>query len=145
MVREKDISRAYQTVVRGAVLPRVTPGSRLGDAHFEEVARVYRLALEKRERPTKAVKDTFHVGPSAAGRYVQEARRRGMLRDAPAPFSILAVASRAMPKPPPISRAKSSSSVATLDASGDKRMTRTSSEQSVFALVPVQRVGLGEI
>jgi hypothetical protein len=84
MVREKDISRAYQTVVRGAVLPRATAGSRLDDAHFEDVARIYRLAVEKRERPTKAVRDAFHVGPSAAGRYVQEARRRGKLRDAPA-------------------------------------------------------------
>ncbi len=51
---------------------------RLDDAHFREVAEVYRAAV-KFGAPTRAVAAHFTAGESTAGRWVVEARRRGFL------------------------------------------------------------------
>jgi len=84
MVREKEISQAYKTVIRGALLPRESaPGGRLADSHYEQVAKIYREAVAAGERPTKAVRDALHVASSTAGRYVMEARNRHFLGEAP--------------------------------------------------------------
>lgn len=84
MVREKEIAKAYSTVVRGALLPRkIGPGGRLDDAHYEQVAKVYRQAVIAGDRPTEAVKHAFSVATPTAARYVMEARRRHFLGPAP--------------------------------------------------------------
>jgi hypothetical protein len=49
------------------------------DAMLQEVARIYRANLEDTGTPTDAVKDSFHVSTSTAGRYVSLARQRGFL------------------------------------------------------------------
>lgn len=54
-------------------------GSPITDEHLEEVADVYRSALERQEPPTQAVMDEWHVSRSAASRWVAAARERGFL------------------------------------------------------------------
>ena len=55
-------------------------GKRVDDAHLELVAKVYRDALGTRDpAPTRAVADALSTARSNAGRWVAEARRRGLL------------------------------------------------------------------
>lgn len=49
---------------------------RLDDAHYQEVAKVYR---EAKSRPRAAVADHFYVAQSTAARWVSECRERGLL------------------------------------------------------------------
>lgn len=61
-------------------------GARITDDQLREVAMVYRAALaesEGRKAPTEAVRDMFTISRSTAGRWVEEARRRGFLGPAP--------------------------------------------------------------
>ena len=62
-----------------ATFPRAEPGKRLPDELLEEVARVYRYALQRGLPPTEAVKEALDVSRSTAGRYVVRARRAGLL------------------------------------------------------------------
>jgi hypothetical protein len=62
-------------------------GMRLPDEHLEEVARVYREAHQRGAPPTGAVYDRWRKGKikisrSTAGRWVAEARRRGIMGEA---------------------------------------------------------------
>ena len=60
-------------------------GHRLSDDQLKDVAKTYRLALKSGTAPVKAVQDAFGpISRSAAGRWVEEARRRGFLGPAPA-------------------------------------------------------------
>ena len=68
-------------------MPRVTltgPGSRrlgrrLRDQHYEEVAEIYRDAVKRGDAPKQAVAKAMGVSVPTAGRYVMEARNRGLL------------------------------------------------------------------
>jgi hypothetical protein len=74
-----DWKKAYadaQTPQRGKKLP---------DDHLRRVADAYRSALLRSEPPTKAVASALHASRSTAGRWVEEARRRGILDPAPGP------------------------------------------------------------
>lgn len=51
----------------------------LGDAHYGEVARIYREAVKRRESPTKAVAEAFTISKSTAAKQVARARERGLL------------------------------------------------------------------
>lgn len=52
---------------------------KLDDAHYREVAEVYRSAWTGGRHPKSAVALRFQVSDSTAGRYVVEARKRGFL------------------------------------------------------------------
>lgn len=54
-------------------------GNRLPARHFEEVAQVYRRALELGKPPLRAVEHAFHVSRPGASKYVRQARERGLL------------------------------------------------------------------
>ena len=54
-------------------------GNRLPPQHFEEVAQVYRRALELGKSPLRAVEQAFHVSRPGASKYVRQARERGLL------------------------------------------------------------------
>lgn len=58
-------------------------GKRLSDEQLEEVAVIYRDALERGMPPTATVAKSKHLARSTAGRWVLEARRRGFLEAAP--------------------------------------------------------------
>ena len=66
---------------------RTTPtrrrGVRLSDDEMRRVADVYRDALAAGEPPTKAVSTKLYTSRPNAARWVSEARRRGLLGDAP--------------------------------------------------------------
>lgn len=51
----------------------------LDDSHYQEVAKIYRLAVEQRRPPTQAVAANWTRHPSTAARWVMEARKRGHL------------------------------------------------------------------
>lgn len=57
----------------------------LNDDHYREVAERYREALEDHRPPVVAVADEMHASRNTAKGWVQEARKRGLLGDAPAP------------------------------------------------------------
>jgi hypothetical protein len=54
-------------------------GKRLEQAHYERVAEVYKAALRRGQPPTQAVARAMHTARSNAGRWVMEARSRGLL------------------------------------------------------------------
>jgi hypothetical protein len=58
-------------------------GAKLSDQFLGEVAAVYRQALAAGRPPTQAVAEAFYGSRSSAGRWVMEARRRGLLGRAP--------------------------------------------------------------
>lgn len=58
---------------------RPRQGSRITDEHLEEVASVYRAALERDEPPTVAVMEEWCVVRSAASRWIAAARAHGFL------------------------------------------------------------------
>jgi hypothetical protein len=62
-----------------ALAPAIEPGKRLSDEHFAAVADVYRYALRTGRPATASVGEAFNVSRSTAGRWVVEARRRGLL------------------------------------------------------------------
>ncbi len=64
-------AHAYEDRPRG--------GRDLGDAHYAEVAAVYRQAVVDGRPPTKAVEDHFQVAKSSAAKKVARARERGFL------------------------------------------------------------------
>lgn len=49
------------------------------DDHWQEVAEVYRAAWQVAGRPTKAVRDHFHVSQSTAAKWVTTCRARELL------------------------------------------------------------------
>ena len=51
----------------------------LGDDHYEQVAQIYRDAVQQREKPTMAVAQAFTISKSAAAKQVARARERGFL------------------------------------------------------------------
>jgi len=60
--------------------PSVGKRYRLTRAHLEDVAAVYREALENGAGPTRAVANHFDVSHSTAAKWVGKARRHGALR-----------------------------------------------------------------
>jgi hypothetical protein len=66
----------------GEVTSRPEPGKRLTDDWLERVAEVYRTALQNGLPATDAVATAFPISRSTAGRWVMEARRRGLLGEA---------------------------------------------------------------
>jgi hypothetical protein len=60
-------------------LTRRRQGARVDDDFLEKVASIYRRALDQGEAPTEAVKTVLHGSRSSAGRWVEQARRRGFL------------------------------------------------------------------
>jgi hypothetical protein len=54
-------------------------GRRLTNEHLQDVADVYRTAYNEYQRPTEAVMRKFKTSRPTAGRWVSEARRRGLL------------------------------------------------------------------
>jgi hypothetical protein len=60
-------------------------GRGYGDEFYERVATSYRDALRRGERPVEALRLEANVPRSTAARWVKEARRRGLLGQAPAP------------------------------------------------------------
>jgi hypothetical protein len=54
-------------------------GQRLPAEHLQRVAEVYQAAILRAEPPTRAVEKQLHTSRSNAGRWVLEARRRGLL------------------------------------------------------------------
>lgn len=60
-------------------LGRRRGGRDLGDAHYDEVARVYRESLRDAGNPTSAVASHFTISKSAAAKKVSRARDRGFL------------------------------------------------------------------
>jgi hypothetical protein len=69
--------RFRETIGEGRRTPR--RGKRLQHNELERVAEVYRLATERGMPPTQAVREAFHVSYPTAGRWVHEARNRGLL------------------------------------------------------------------
>jgi hypothetical protein len=83
-LRAPGLVRTEQ-VAQDIAATRPTPrrGSRISDEFLEEVAAVYRKAvLDGSRSPTWAVGEHFHTARSNAGRWVMEARRRGLLGEA---------------------------------------------------------------
>lgn len=62
-----------------AINARDTARNRISDEHLQDVARVYREAIDDLIPPKKAVSSAFHVSISTAGRWVGKARERGLL------------------------------------------------------------------
>jgi hypothetical protein len=60
-------------------------GQRLEDEHLAKVAEIYRDALATGRPPTQTVAEVMHTARPNAGRWVAEARRRGLLAQAPGP------------------------------------------------------------
>ena len=54
-------------------------GKALPDKHFQQVAAVYRSAVERRAAPLKAIQEQWHVSRPAAAKYVRRARELGFL------------------------------------------------------------------
>lgn len=54
-------------------------GRDLGDAHYAEVARIYRDAAASGQPPRMAVASRFTITPSAAAKQISRARERGFL------------------------------------------------------------------
>jgi hypothetical protein len=73
--------------VHKAPAPKLSPprGRGYGDEFYERVATAYRDALRRGERPVEALRLQANVPRSTAARWVKEARRRGLLGEAPAP------------------------------------------------------------
>jgi len=62
-----------------AAIQQRRQGARVPDAFLEKVAAIYRRALEQGEPPTETVRKVMPGSRSSAGRWVEEARRRGYL------------------------------------------------------------------
>jgi hypothetical protein len=62
-----------------ANLARPERGKRISDEFLRQVADVYRYALGRGLAPTAAVGEAFNYSRSTAGRWIVEARRRGLL------------------------------------------------------------------
>jgi hypothetical protein len=58
---------------------RSKPGTRLLDEDLERASNVYRDALSLGKNPTDTVAEKLHISRSTAGRWLVEARRRGLL------------------------------------------------------------------
>lgn len=93
-VREVPLGRLINMATRRLWIDRSssTPATlKLGwrtlerDSLLELVATDYRAAVAWREPPTKAIAEGYRVSRATAGRWVAEARERGLL-DTPAPF-----------------------------------------------------------
>lgn len=70
--------RELRTALEGS--PAVRRGKRLPDEHLEKVAAIYRAAIAKgSQSPTADVGERFFVARSSAGRWLVEARKRGIL------------------------------------------------------------------
>jgi hypothetical protein len=54
-------------------------GSPLTDDHLQQVAGLYRAALERGDPPTQTIADELHAARSTAARWVSLARERGIL------------------------------------------------------------------
>jgi hypothetical protein len=63
----------------------VPAGRGYPDDFYERVADAYRAAFRRGVRPVNAIATEANVPRSTAGRWVKEARRRGLLGQAPAP------------------------------------------------------------
>jgi hypothetical protein len=63
----------------GEEVARPEPGKRLSDEWLKRVAAVYRDALSRGLPATDTVAEAFPISRSTAGRWVVEARRRGLL------------------------------------------------------------------
>lgn len=71
-------------VKRGfAPRPPLQRGKRLDSIWLQRAANTYRDALQDGVSPTKAVFETYPISRSTAGRWISEARKRGLLGDAP--------------------------------------------------------------
>jgi hypothetical protein len=79
--RAGGLSAARKSMVSARAKPH--RGKRLADKELAVVAEVYRRALRDGEPPTQKVMDFSFVSRSTAGRWVQEARKRGILGPAP--------------------------------------------------------------
>lgn len=72
--RERDFYRRY---VNDTDRPR--RGRTVTDEHLQRVADVYRAAVEHGDPPTRTIADTMHASRATAGRWVTQARKRGLL------------------------------------------------------------------
>lgn len=90
--REVDVTAFVDHLRESGIITRAEPppagpsagsqGGRpilYGDDHYEEVAQVYRRAFAEGQPPRRAVAEWFNVSPSAASKWVAEARKRGTL------------------------------------------------------------------
>jgi hypothetical protein len=70
--------------LRALQTPPLTPPTGRGypDEFYANVASTYRAALRRQERPVVAIAESAGVPRSTAGRWVKEARRRGLLGEA---------------------------------------------------------------
>lgn len=57
----------------------------MDDTSLRVIARVYRIAYLRGEAPTKTVEEMFGLPRSTAGRWVAEARKRGLLSESKGP------------------------------------------------------------
>jgi hypothetical protein len=67
-----DPFEAFQKVSR-------QQGKALPDEHFQQVAEVYKAAVDRRRSPLKAIEDHWHVSRAGAAKYVRRARELGFL------------------------------------------------------------------
>jgi hypothetical protein len=54
-------------------------GKALPDEHYQQVAEVYKAAVDRRQAPLKAVEDHWNVSRAGAAKYVKRARELGFL------------------------------------------------------------------
>ena len=75
---QQDLQQ-LSTALDAAVSSRERARNRITDEHLEQVARVYRQALDTGIPPKKAVSAELHASTSTAGRWISQARKRGIL------------------------------------------------------------------
>jgi hypothetical protein len=75
LVNSDEFQRALATVTE----MRPARGSRLSNDQLTRAAETYRMALRAGQSGPKAVAEVFHISRSSAGRWLVEARRRGLL------------------------------------------------------------------
>jgi hypothetical protein len=67
----------YERFLEGARQPR--RGATLTDDHLEQVAAMYRRAIELGDPPTRTIADRMYVARATAARWVGKAREKGFL------------------------------------------------------------------
>lgn len=76
---EEDGNRVFHDLLTKLRPPRETPGRGHDEELLRWVAQAYEVAYALNEPPTKTVQSALNVSRATAGRWVAEARRRGLL------------------------------------------------------------------
>jgi hypothetical protein len=55
------------------------PGRRLDDSFYQRIGVVYRQAVGRGMKPRQAIAEAASVSPDVAGRWIYQARKRGLI------------------------------------------------------------------